>query len=299
VEDALMAFRFDPDRELHPEIHRIVEEECLLIHDQLMACDGKSMDKSIHESRKAFKRLRALLRLVRPVFSDQVFTRLDNLLRQMAKRLGAPRDAYVMIRSWDRLAATFNDPLPFRDDALARRIRGVLVVRYLEAIEETVEVGEEPRHIAAEISAFEESLCASPWWPFGIAELEASLAEQFDECRRRWKKVRRKPTEKKYHQLRRDAKYFLHHLELASAHFPDRWGGMEKKMSKMVDALGEDHDYAVLWTILESEVSDFADADDMKEIRAAIRKIHKRLQKKAIRVGERVFDKHAEAFKDR
>jgi hypothetical protein len=65
---------------------------------------GRAPDeKAVHDTRKAIKRLRALLRLLRGELGERAYRREDDTLRAVARRLSGARDATVMLATLDAL----------------------------------------------------------------------------------------------------------------------------------------------------------------------------------------------------
>jgi CHAD domain-containing protein len=60
-------------------------------------------EQTVHETRKALKRLRALLALLRPELGRKRYAREDAALRDCARRLAGARDAEVMVGTLDAL----------------------------------------------------------------------------------------------------------------------------------------------------------------------------------------------------
>src|ERR1700730_2120460 len=58
---------------------------------------GKPGEKAVHETRKALKRLRALLKLLEDELGEQIFARETAVLREAGRRLAAARDAEVLV----------------------------------------------------------------------------------------------------------------------------------------------------------------------------------------------------------
>src|SRR5438045_3832500 len=66
---------------------------------------GQPGSAEIHEARKAIKRSRATLRLLRNTLSDHAYRLENSTLRDAAKPLSAVRDARVLLESLDDLMA--------------------------------------------------------------------------------------------------------------------------------------------------------------------------------------------------
>jgi CHAD domain-containing protein len=64
---------------------------------------GSSPERAVHETRKALKRLRALLRLLEPELGRDAYAREGQALREAGRRLSGARDADVLLATLDRL----------------------------------------------------------------------------------------------------------------------------------------------------------------------------------------------------
>jgi CHAD domain-containing protein len=65
--------------------------------EQLAASSGHDPTRAVHETRKALKRLRGLMRLLREELGEQVYARESAVLRSAGRRLARERDAVVML----------------------------------------------------------------------------------------------------------------------------------------------------------------------------------------------------------
>src|SRR3954469_20623902 len=74
---------------------------------EALRCLGEEQPSSvqIHEARKAIKRSRATLRLLRPTLSDRAYRVENATLRDAAEPLSAVRDARVLVESLDDLVS--------------------------------------------------------------------------------------------------------------------------------------------------------------------------------------------------
>ena len=94
----------DPDLGLHRGerlaggMRRMALDQVDLAIDLLeRSAAGVVDERTVHETRKALKRLRALLRLLRAELGEETFARENAALRDIAARLAGARDAEVML----------------------------------------------------------------------------------------------------------------------------------------------------------------------------------------------------------
>ncbi len=88
-----MTFRFRIGRPIDKETRRIALFQIDRAHDALSR--GTDLGAAIHDCRKCLKRVRALLRIVRPGLAAQQFRSADVRLRDIARGLSASRDRTV------------------------------------------------------------------------------------------------------------------------------------------------------------------------------------------------------------
>ncbi len=81
-------------------------------------------EQTVHETRKALKRLRALLALLRPELGHRRYARENAALRDCARRLAGARDAEVMVGTLDALVR--RHPARLARSAAVRALRAQL-----------------------------------------------------------------------------------------------------------------------------------------------------------------------------
>jgi CHAD domain-containing protein len=208
--------------------------------------------EAIHDARVATRRMRAALRLIRPLISDEHRKPLARALRKLRRRLGEARDLDVML---DHLKS------------LGRARSHAAAIEWLMA--RLTECRHALRHDLSDDGAASRTLAKlGTWW--GVREqisdrrdevdarLGQSLIEQlnaFTDCANELKSSTERTSDP--HALRIAGKSLRYTLEMAqSAGHP-----IDKKIlkifKKMQDALGLWHDYVVL---AERAMQESADA---------------------------------------
>jgi CHAD domain-containing protein len=119
-----------PGEQLGPGLRRMALSQIDLALELLGAGDcgahrhGQPPDEqAVHDTRKAIKRLRALLRLLEHELGPRSFQREDAALRHIARQLSTARDATVMLSTLDALIARHPRTLARRRSVLALRQR--------------------------------------------------------------------------------------------------------------------------------------------------------------------------------
>ena len=114
-----MSFCFQEDESVEDGIKRMVSEE---IRQAIKEIDSRKLKRTeaIHEVRKHCKKIRGVLRLVRPQF-EQTYQFENVWFRDTAKGLAELRDADAIIETYDSLLDKFGNQIDRRTFAPMRR----------------------------------------------------------------------------------------------------------------------------------------------------------------------------------
>lgn len=202
--------------------------------------DPQDPDAAVHTARKACKRLRALLRLARGPLGKSTYRRENEVVRDAARQLAGARDAAVLCAAFDRLVATANDPAAF-DDVRAQlpgqQGTGASTAAISAAIQALLEVRER---------AADWPLDSADWKVFGpgLRRIHARGAQGAADARQ-------EAAADDLHEWRKSAKHLWHAVEVLTPTWPAVLGPLADEIHALADALGDDHDLALLITALE------------------------------------------------
>ena len=93
-----MSFELNPDESLRKNIRRIARDQMDKALECLTGPREGSPDEAVHEARKSFKKIRAVLRLVRPVIDEQSYREENTCFRNAGRPLTEVRDAKILNR---------------------------------------------------------------------------------------------------------------------------------------------------------------------------------------------------------
>jgi CHAD domain-containing protein len=262
-----------------------------------------SGEKAVHETRKALKRLRALLRLLEHQLGHSTFARENAALRDIAAHLSGARDAAVMLATLDRL-------IQRHPHKLGRR--GVLALRRRLLAEhariEQLALGHPAAraHVLGELHAFRARVAA---WRLpardGIQLIEADLRRLYRQGRRRYRRVAAGKGQRMIamHQWRKRVKDLRYAAEMLEPR--DSRGGhagrsvahlrrLARDADQLGELLGEEHDLAVFAGRLREAKRDGQQTwrtgrRTRKQLLALIAKRRRQLRKRALRRGKRLY----------
>lgn len=264
------------------------------IAEALAALEGKRIDASdIHSARKALKKARATLRLLRYTVPDRTYRKENAALRDAARPLSALRDAKVLIDALDNLEKLYGAPAAQSIPAAFRRTLAREQTdtrkRALGAtggLRSSRELMSKSARRVSRLATTDEG-----WTPLGRG-LERVYgggrdALQILEDER--------PTEA-LHEWRKQSKYLWHQLQLLEPLWPGPIGELADQLHKLSDYLGDDHDLAVLRERVQAHAKVFPETGGAGALLALIDRCRKRLQAKALVLGRRIYDEKPGTF---
>ena len=164
-------------------------EQLELAIEQLSAGNGAGpAEEAIHETRKALKRLRTMLRLLEAAHGEQAVAQETAALKDVAAQLSAARDAEVMLATLESLVERHPRKLDRRG---VRRLRARLTEERDQARAQTLGDPVRMALVVADLSACR--LRVQTWQHPQRRErdlLEPGLQRLYGEGRRRYKRAR-------------------------------------------------------------------------------------------------------------
>ena len=265
------------------------------------ALTGMRIDIGIHEARKALRRARALLRLVRDPLGDRTYRAENVALRDAGRLIGGSRDATVMVETVAGLAFLYRDVLaPGAFDVL----RGHLLERD-KLIRRRVS-GDRIDEVVLSLGAARERFAA---WPSregsagtldeGYGTVEAGIHRVYRRGRNRMADAYREGTPEAFHVWRKRVRYLRFQMALLDGMWPRVQTRIVTDLAYLADALGADHDLAELYRLLDEEPEMLPDENARHLLQGLLVRNRTRLQAAARPVGARLYAEEPTAFTSR
>lgn len=275
-----MAYRLLEQESIEEFFKRVASEQVAKAIEDLEGADT-DLHEAVHEFRKRGKKIRALIRLVRPGFAG--YSDENAWFRDLAGELSAIRDATSMQECIVDLVEDYSDDLD--EDAFA----GILA--WLEERRETMTEERETREkVAAIRRELPEALERIEQWTLdssGAEALEAGMAKTYKRARKAMAVAADEGTSRDFHEWRKRVKYHRYHLRLLTLVWPRVVKARYKEAKHLSDLLGDDHDLAVLRETLGEEAG--GDAGQRAELIALTRRRSGELRAEALSLGRRLF----------
>ena len=286
-----MSYAFPPEVDgVEAAVRRIATEQ---LDKAIAEIDdaGLAPGETVHQVRKRCKKLRALVRLVRPSFA--AYKHENAFFRDLARGLSGARDAQALVDAYGRLIeqageAGAGDRFAAIGAELERRREAATAGLHAPSLAETRAALDEARARAAAWSLREE----------GFAALRPGLKDTCKLCRNALAAAEKKPTAERLHELRKRAKQGWYHLRLLARHTPPAFESRVPAASALGEILGDDHDLAVLRGRIEADRGAFGGKKLTKAFLALIDAQRALLQEEAFGLAHSLFDDKPKAFAD-
>src|SRR5262245_29617317 len=104
-----MSFELRPGESFCKGMRRIARKQVEKALQHRTGQDNDSRDAAVHNARKSFKKVRAMLRLVRPAIGEKRYHRENGCFRDAGRPLTEVRDAKILVETLDELVEYFRE----------------------------------------------------------------------------------------------------------------------------------------------------------------------------------------------
>lgn len=264
-----MAYAIERAETLHAALLRIMDEQIIRARDTL-ADKSLSAEKRVHEARKRFKEIRALLRLIRKPLGDQ-FAIENAWFRDAARDIAAARDADAVLEAIDKL--------PLHRNTASRARKAVEAKRAAHPPLEPVIA-----NVIDQLTLAQARPALWPHFPNTFDTIADGLVRTYRNGRRA---MQHHETPEELHEWRKRVKEHWYHAQLLHDVWPDMMKTYAEVLSDLSHALGDHHDLHVL--------RETAGAHS-PALRKTIDARQEALEQEAMEIGSRVYAEKPSAW---
>jgi CHAD domain-containing protein len=290
----LRRYRLQPGEGAAEGVRRIARGQIDLAVERLESADGDGLDEAIHEARKGFKRLRALVRLARDGLGDEIYRHENETFRDAGRALSGVRDARVMVDTLEDLTSRYGDEIP------AGGFAGLHDALTAEAQAAHEQVNNDAAAVRRVLVTLQAARARVESWPLPEDAGLQPLAPGFERIYRRGRRAQRAAAEEAsteaLHELRKRAKDLWHAAQLMRPARPKRLKKLGRRAHQLSDLLGDDHDLAVLSDYVKHHPQCFEDRHDQAALVAVIERRRELLQGEALSLGSSLYKQSPKKF---
>ncbi|MEI9900958.1 MAG: CHAD domain-containing protein [Hyphomicrobium sp.] len=272
-----MAFRFKLSESFEEGFRRIALEQLDRACAELDQKDQQAV--AIHETRKALKRLRALLRLMRPAIGKEAFKSENAQLRDIGLSLSGARDRHVLLETATKLDAAGG----FGRRGVADSLR--LTILASNGAGEPLSLRAAADRLVEAKKRIGEVTVAG----LGFAIVGDGLEDSYREARRALHHAYDEPSDEAFHGWRKGAQRHWRQMTLLSRAWPGYLDVRASEARELSQILGDDHDLAILVAFAHSDAAVALSGEVAAVIETAARRRQQELRAEARPRGERLF----------
>jgi CHAD domain-containing protein len=285
-----VSYRFETGERVDDATRRIADEQIQGALATLDDLDHLGIVESVHDVRKRCKKLRGLARLVRPSLGAG-FSRVNVHFRDLSRGLSAIRDAHAVLETFDHLVEANRHHAPAGFPSVRAELE-----RRSGAISASIAVGDERLDVARHRLRVGRLITGT--WDLGDDRdaMVAGVGATYARSRRALKLAVESPDDDVLHEWRKRVKYLFYEVRLLEPAAPSVLTPMGEGLKALSDALGDDHDLAVLSTWLHAGGENLATASERSELGLVLAHQRADLLRRSRRLGARLLAEDTAAF---
>ncbi len=286
-----MPYRLRAKESVPDGIKRVVSEEIDSAGALLRERSPKQRDEAVHEARKSVKKIRGVLRIVRPELG-KTFKEENSRFGEVGRRLSRLRDAAALLEVFDQIVNKYGVTF---DGKGASAIR-LGLEKLKDEIEARLNVSQTAERAAGALHSARSRIGKWPLAGDGFSILSAGLERTYRDGRKAMGKAGRKQNAVCYHEFRKRVKDHWYHVRLLESIWTEVMQAHEASLKELETWLGDDHNCVVLREKLEANPDAFGGAQTVEVFLLLVGKHQEELREKSSSLGARVYAEKPREF---
>lgn len=286
-----MSYRLDAAESFPDGIKRIAREQLDQAVEQLTEAEDR--DAAVHEARKGFKKIRAVLRLVRDEIGEDVYQAENVCYRDAGRKLAPVRDSFVKVETLDGVTAHFAETLA---PEAFNGLREALVQRHAETQQRVLEEEHAAEQVVATLAEARGRIADWPIEHKGVRAFRAGLRRVYKRGHNRLADARDEPGVEILHEWRKRVKYLWYHVRILQPIWSDLLDELADALHDLSDVLGDYHDLAIVRETVVREPDVRVDAQAAQHLIGLLDRRRAELEAAAWPLGERIYVETPDAF---
>lgn len=258
------------------------------------------IDLGVHEARKALKRIRGLLRLVRDEIGYEVYRNENVVLRDIGRILAPVRDSNVLVRTFGDIDDTYGSAI---SPAASADINAFLRLNHRRLRASVVDDQQCMADLVVSLKSSRSRFAGhgSPSNPAQGAVIRdefASIAGGLARVHRRGRRAMKRADEDRdtasLHEWRKRVKYLRYQTESLTPLWPQLLDAYANRLDELGEVLGDEHDLAVLGSTLADRSPTSPEVTTVMNV--LIDHMRAPLQERAFTLGRSIYTESTDAF---
>ncbi len=288
-----MSYRLQSKESISKSIKQIIDEQINSAIHQLAVEIQSNPEEAIHEARKCFKKIRAVLRMVRDGLGKESYKQENACFREAGRSLSGVRDAQVMLNT---LALLREHSTASISSDFWQELEHLLATYAHLAGQKVLETENIVASVVATLKLARERVGNWPDNALKGSVLQSGLKRVYRRGYEGFNQAMAQPTSENLHEWRKRVKYLWYHLRILKPIWPNPMGVFSKEVHQLADYLGEDHDLAVFRQLLTGQPKPITDHPSLAALLDCLQVQRAQLQLSAESLGHRVYAESPKPF---
>jgi hypothetical protein len=282
-----MAYVIRQEERAAEEVRRILLEQNARA---LAALEELAQDPAaqVHSARQCFKRLRALLRLIRHA-APYVYRVENRQYRDIARSLSVFRDSSAVIDALGVVKARQSDPLVEESVQMLRASLEARVAAPMWAADSRLDVTQRVASACESLRSARRRLRNAPLSRVSRKRLRTAAGESLTRVGKRFGQVLHSDQAADFHAWRKDVKYAYHQTRLMRELMPHWAATYGRPLEELGAILGHCQDLAVLDVLLRNQPDALGLDIHLQRVRRVVRAAEDSLREQARDLGRRTL----------
>jgi CHAD domain-containing protein len=283
-----VGFRLKSGESVSNDVRRIVLRQLDLAASELVSVGDPESDEAVHDARRRVKKIRAIIRLIRPVL-DKPF-RSDPDLRRVSKMLAPVADGKGVIDTLNELLHRYRKQLPRKT---AAAIRSDLIAREKQIDRKAAQDGvlqEAKKTLRLERDRVKRWKLSED----GFRAIAPGLKESVRRARDGMVAAWLHPTAGNHHTWRRHVKNHWFHVRLLQGRCNGGLQPYQHQLEALDGVLGEYHNLVLLHEVLVSDST--LSRREVAHCLRIVERYQRALRRNAQVLGMRIYDEKPRRF---
>lgn len=290
-----MSYVLQPHEQIGPGLRRIALEQLDHARESLTH-PGQRPYEAIHDARKRFKKIRAVLRLVRDEIGPDLYRQENVFYRDAGRRLAGVRESFVMIQTLDGVLAAYASEV---DGDAFGETREQLTTHHQELSRRIIREEELPAQVAELIEGGRPRLATLPIKRQTYKAVRPSLRRVYARGYKGLHKAYEEPYPENFHEWRKRVKYLWYHLRILNPLWPGLFQAWAEQLHDLSEYLGAAHDLAQLRVRILAEPALCPDDEQRRLLLGLLERRQAEHEAAAHPLGRRIYSERPEAFVQR
>ncbi len=239
-------FSITNNEEVSDAAHRVLAEQYDLI---INACNNNDdVHKSIHDIRKSYKRIRAVLRLVKPDIQRGTYNKENKLIRDLSRKFSTARNLHVFSEEFDDIITAGILKLPETD---IYQIHNFFKVKKEEALKVLLDL-DMFTVIRKKTEDAKNRIAKIDFKSLGPHTIYKGVSNVFAWGQKQMIYTQQFPTDDNLHEMRKRVNALMYLVRLIKEVSPDFFNGYYGGLKSASLALGEDHNMAEMVNYIDT-----------------------------------------------